>query len=321
MRQPGLTVEKKKDYRLVRVAVCGGEDCWFGQSLTDMAGKAPDAAKKNAVKSDAAKADAIKADAAERDGGKPGDAVRIWRWLWRVAGRQRRRRKQEKRRQQEEQQEEQQRRQQAEERSRLVRRQLAELAEAILAQTGELDTCACVYAGGADRLLKGNGRLARLWESVWDMQEFADYRTLRWAGCLLPYVTHCRFVVLGTASCAPEIIKGCARRMKSLRWIVRERDCDEGLQEFVEEFYEDYGLAATLQTVEGRNGFRTLCMETTEPVCVLDFTEEVKFFWGGLEQDSVWLDFASLEEKEKRMRCLAPGIRYYSLKKLWSSGE
>ncbi len=254
---------------------------------------------------------------AEPDGTKRNGAVwlgivRLWRkvHLWKSEGRQRYREKQEKLCRQ----------QCMEERFELVERQLRELAEAIQAETEELDTCTCVYAEGADRFLKGNGILARMWENVWDIREFTDYKAFRWAGCLLPYVSHFRFVVLGTADCAPEIIKSCARRMKSLRWIVRERDCDEGLQEFVEEFYEDYGLAVALQTVEGRNGFRRLCIETVEPVCVLDFTEEVKFFWGGIKSDSVWLDFSSQEEKERRMRRLAPGIRYYSLKKLWSSG-
>lgn len=313
LQQPVLTIEKKKGYRLVRVAVCGGEDCWFGQSLTETPEKPeaePDAPIVRAAESGIAGRPSKSRAGQDGKDRKAGTLTRLWESLCLRRSEDRRRRR--------EKQEALRRQKYMEEKLQLVERQLTELTEEIWAQTEELDTCSCVYAGGADRLLQGNGMLAQLWKNVWDVREFVDYRTFRWASYLLPYVSHFRFVVLGTAPCAQELIKSCARRMKSLRWIVRERDCEEELLEFVEEFYEDYGLAATLQTVEGRNGFRGLCMETVEPVCVLDFTEEVRFFWGGLEPDSVWLDFSSLEEKERRMERLAPSIRYYSLKKLWS---
>lgn len=211
------------------------------------------------------------------------------------------------------------RRQQYETAVELLEGAMGSIVRTALKGVGELDFCACVYGSGVRKLLLGETPLAVHWNKAWTVPEFADYREYRWGVELLPYVTCSRLVVLGVVPDIPLILKSCARKMKSLRWILPERDYGEAVQAFIEDFYEDYGLAISVQTVTGRNAFRTLCLESVEPVCILDFTDETKFFFGGLEPGSVWLDFLSVEEKAKRLERLAKNVSYYSLKRLWTN--
>ncbi len=211
------------------------------------------------------------------------------------------------------------RRQQYETSVELLERAIGSLMRTAVKGVGELDFCACVYGSGMRKLLLEGTPLAVHWNKAWTVPEFTDYRAYRWSAELLTYATCSRFVVLGVAPDIPLILKSCARRMKSLRWILQEKDYDEKAKEFIEDFYEDYGLVISVQTVAGRNAFRALCLESVEPVCILDFTDETKFFFGGLEPGSVWLDFLSAEEKAKRLERLAKKVSYYSLKRLWAN--
>lgn len=280
-------MENCRDYRLIRVGLNGKENNWFGQSLEPFA-----------------------AEPRHQEGtGEKRKRVFILDWL---LGR-REERKEQKRLERERLAQQ----RCYEERLEALEGELKELAASILAGTEEWDDCACIYMDGMRPMLCGDGVLAGLWKKSWNVREFVDYKEFRWASLLLPYAAHFNYVFLGTAPCIRQIAEACARNMKSLRWILREKELTEEVQEFVEDFYDEYGLAVILQTVAGRNGYRTLCLEAIKPVCVLDFTEETKLFWGGLADESVWLDFASLEEKERRVERLAPGIAYLSLKKLW----
>lgn len=307
-----LSVTREKGYQLIRVSICGGEGSWFGRpipALPEPVGE--DAGQRAGAEREAA---AGQADVAgKREIPERIDAARrkkhfLAGLIFRCKERKRKR---------EEAQEWERQRESYEEAVCRLEQELQCLSEEILSKTQEPEDCACVYTDGAKAMLAGEGLLARLWKNCWPAPEFVDYKAYRWVEFLLPYAAHADFVLLGTAPCVPETVKACARGMRSLRWILREKDCGEEVQDFVEEFYEEYGLAIIVQTVAGRNGFRSLCLEAAKPVSVLDFTDEVKFFWGGLASGSVWLDFASLEEKGKRMERLAPGISYFSMKKLW----
>lgn len=307
--KPQLTVTREKGYRLIRVGICGGENSWFGRSVPAL----PEAAEEADGRRDAAGNGAGSRDGAE--GGIPGRADGFRRRKRFPAGLILRRRERKRRR--EEARERERQRKSHEEAVRALEQELRDLSEEILSKTKEPEDCVCVYTDGAKAVLAGGGILAKLWKNCWQMQELADYRTYGWVEPLLPYAVHPDYVLLGTAPCVPEAVRASARGMRSLRWILREKDCGGEEQDFVEEFYEEYGLAIIVQTVQGRNGFRSLCLEAAKPVCVLDFTDEVKFFWGGLAPGSVWLDFSSQEEKGRRMERLAPGISYFSMKKLW----
>lgn len=315
LTRPLLTITEEKGYRLIRVGINGGESSWFGRPIPmppeAVGGREAAGERKNAGRRSAAGEGKTlgKGDNTEQVGGTL-RKENLWKKLFFFCRARMRRREetQERKRQQE----------RYEKAARVLEEEAGELVEAILSKTEALDDCGCVYMDGVRPLLTGEGLVAGVWKKRWVMPEFADYRAYKWVAFLLPYAAHADFVLLGTASCIPETVKACARSMKSLRWILREEDYDEEAQDFIEDFYEEYGLAIMVQTVTGRNGFRSLCLEAARPVCVFDFTDEVKFFWGGLVSGSVWLDFASLEEKQRRLERMAPGIAYFSMKKLWS---
>lgn len=182
--------------------------------------------------------------------------------------------------------------------------------------------CRCVYADVVQKCLTDPGTdetrlLPLLWRQYWQFPEFSAYLQPRWMEILLGNVRLHRFVVLGCADSTPSAILHCAGRMKSLRWFLQERDCGQELQDFVEEFYGEYGLAVDLQPLEGERVFSRLLLETVEPVCVLDFTGESRIPVGGLAQGSMWIDFCSLEEKARRILEREEGISYFSLKEIW----
>lgn len=193
---------------------------------------------------------------------------------------------------------------------------LAEEIPQAMEQAGATGETSCVYEGELD-FLSGEEGLAGTWRRFWNIPEFQDYREFRWVEPLLRSAGGPHFILLGTAACVPQLLQNRARRMKSLRWYLWEEDCTGEIQEFAEDFYIEYGLAAALMPLTEKNSFRRLRLETKEPVCVLDFTEEEKIFGGGLAPGSVWLDFASLEEKGRRLGRQASGVRYDSMKQRW----
>lgn len=159
--------------------------------------------------------------------------------------------------------------------------------------------------------------LPQLWQQYWRIPEFDAYLQPRWVEPLLENAVLHHFVVLGYAECTPGVILRCARRMKSLRWILQERDCTEGIQDFVDDFYGDYGLAVTLQPLEGGRAFARMLLVSKDPVCVLDFTGEPHISPGGIAKGSIWIDFRSVEEKARRVLERQEGISYFSLKEIW----
>lgn len=191
--------------------------------------------------------------------------------------------------------------------------------------------CLCVYGDAVRKSLlfpEDYGRedlndavplywLPQLWRQYWQLPEFDAFFHPQWVELLLENARLHHFVVLGSASCTPAVILHCASRMKSLRWILRSQDCTEELQDFVEEFYEEYGLAATLQPLEGSKVFAKLLLVSKDPVCILDFTGEPHIPPGGVAQGSIWIDFLSVEDKARRITERGEGISYFSLKEIW----
>lgn len=215
-----------------------------------------------------------------------------------------------------------------------IQRFLAELGTSV----DDRYECRCVYADSVKSCLvlpegRGQGRreadsrktddiaadcwLPALWQQSFPFPEFSAYLQPQWVECLLENARLHHYVVLGTAHSVSTAILHCASRMKSLRWFLQESDCGQEVQDFVEDFYEEYGLAVTLQPLEGERAFSRLLLETLEPVCVLDFTGESRIPAGGLARGSVWLDFCSVEEKARRMMEKGDGVSYFSIKEIW----
>lgn len=202
--------------------------------------------------------------------------------------------------------------------------ELCRFQEKLLWGVSELDDCFCIYGEAVRELLledKGEFSVSALWKKHWHIPEFVDYRRGEWARQLCGYGKGSEFVVLGTAPVLPVLIQDRERQMRSLRCIFREQEETEELQGFFEEWYEESGLAVEVHVLPRSRGYAGVCLEASNPVCVWDFTGEEKLFAGGLAPGSVWLDFNSMEEKEKRLKRLWPEIQYVSLKKVWREGR
>lgn len=163
--------------------------------------------------------------------------------------------------------------------------------------------------------------LRELWNRHFDIEEFRDYTQRFWADCLLSYARLCHYVVLGTAPCVYEIIEERARGMKSLRWLLLERDCDQRLQDFVEDFYTEYGLAIELRTFECMEAFRRVRPLCSRPSDIIDFTGDVRFFMTEAAAGSVWLDMLSSDEKKYRLQGSGTEVEYISLKEEWKRAK
>lgn len=182
----------------------------------------------------------------------------------------------------------------------------------------------CVYDRAVREVLSGDNPVAELWRREWKTEEFKGYTELRWIQPLTSHITGPHFIVLGTASCIPQLLQQCADRMKSLRWIVEEAYMQthrEELEDFAENFYQEQGLAVTIEQVQGRHGFERMQLFCREPVNILDFTGEDKVAAGWAAEGSIWLDLWSSEEKCRRMVQRNAGIHYFSLREKWRQAQ
>lgn len=165
-----------------------------------------------------------------------------------------------------------------------------------------------------------DNRMSALWRSCLKIPEFTGYMKYPWVKILLKNAIHPHFIVLGNANCIQQVLKDCAAGMKSVVWIGEGLFAEEN-EDFLEDFYQEYGLAITVRKADQVKGYRGLFLKSELPVNVLDFTSEGRIFGGELSAKSVWLDFSSSEEKRDRMRRLSPQIRYYSLRKEWDEAQ
>lgn len=207
----------------------------------------------------------------------------------------------------------------------LVRGEMQSFLSELSRLTDDRYDCRCVYGDSVRRCLMASldekHWLASVWQEYWHISEFDDYLLPEWVEPLLAHVGLHHFVVLGTAPCVPMVFSRCVRRMKSLRWFLQEQDYTEEVQDFIEDFYEDCGLAAALHPLEGKRVYTRLLLETTEPVCVLDFTGEPRIPTGGVAEGSIWIDFCSVEEKARRISERGESISYFSLKEIWKRAD
>lgn len=339
--EPELSVQRRSGYCLLRVGINGSGSSWFGRPLPQCPGQKceeqegglrvlPGERRENEERRGGlcALPGGRREDEERKDGLRvlPGGRRENEEWAGGLRGLLKRlkkrkvllrERKEAERQMQEAQRERENQRAAYEAAILALEKDMTELSGAIRRRIMELDTCACVYTADVRPLFAGEGISAAIWERVCGIEEFSGYAGLRWANQLLAYVQHAELVVLGTEACFPQLLVACARRLKSVCWVLPQGEETEEMQEFAEDFYEEYGLAIAIYTIAGRNAFRTLCLEAGEPVCVMDFSRETKIGFNGLPSGSVWLDFASDEEKERRLGRMAPGICYRSLKRLW----
>lgn len=197
---------------------------------------------------------------------------------------------------------------------------ISEMMQELLRYASGLSDCRCVYDKTVRDVLYGDNPVSAIWQSLWRAEEFTGYMELSWVRQLMASAHHPHFVVLGEAPCIPELLQQSAERMKSLRWIVEDTWAeahDEELEDFAESFYQEQGLAVTIERVWGKQGFRKLRLVCREPSNILDFTGEDRISPGETAKGSVWLDMCSSAEKCRWITRRSTGIQYYSLREKW----
>lgn len=132
----------------------------------------------------------------------------------------------------------------------------------------------------------GKRSMAEWWQESWPYPEFRDYYREDYARYLLDKALTLtgkpeRIVVLGFEDFVPRLLRGRLRYTKALRFLVDglfpERKEHGVLEDFLEEVYEEYGLAAACDVVEnGMEARRSAAGGTVgnTPLIVLDFAIE-----------------------------------------------
>lgn len=157
------------------------------------------------------------------------------------------------------------------------------------------------------------------WRQNWVIPEFTDYREAVWVRKLMQNTVPGQYMLLGYADCLPEILCENAARLRSVKWLLPEREYTQKVQQFAEDFYEEYGLVMDIRLLHEE--WVRVRPESVVPVNVLDFTGEEKISACDVADGSIWLDMDSVDGKNRRMETRKPGVSYFSLKKLWKQRQ
>lgn len=155
------------------------------------------------------------------------------------------------------------------------------------------------------------------WRDAWSIPEFDDYSQPLWAEKLLSYGDCPNFLILGQSDCIPRALVANARKLRSVKWYLLQKEYTEEAEAFIDSFYEEYGLVIEVHLLEERKDWWRAGFHCPDPVKVLDFTGEAKTSAYGVAKGSIWLDMNAMDEKSGRMEVRNQGISYFSLKKLW----
>ena len=156
------------------------------------------------------------------------------------------------------------------------------------------------------------------------LPEFDAFDNPKWVRRLLAHAVYADFVVLGDVPCLQQILCELAPRMKTLLWIAPDWTAREQMEDFVEDFYQEYGLAINLHFLLEDVTYARIRIPDRhyrEPLNVLDFTGDKYLPTFTPPEGSVWLDFFSVSEKEKRVEARRLKVEYVSLRKLWRGGR
>lgn len=215
-------------------------------------------------------------------------------------------------------------------RKRQARQELLErqkLIQSLLAELSDLQSDLCVLGGNPQEtycvledFLQDKIDTRLLWEH-WTLPNFGSYRERIWVEELMQYAKGDSFLILGAGDCVEEILEKYGAGMRNVKWVLKPGQYTVAVEEFVDWFYEEFGLAICFELLKENEGWIQFRPNSIEPVNVLDFTGEEKLFAHDVAKGSVWLDMDSLSGKERRIETRCPQITYFSLKKHWKQLE
>lgn len=156
------------------------------------------------------------------------------------------------------------------------------------------------------------------WWDAWKIPEFENYGQPLWVEKIVSQGDFPNLLILGQSYCIWDLLVRNARRLRSVKWYLLQREYTGEAEAFIDSFYEEYGLAIEVHLLDEKKDWCRVCFHCREPVKVLDFTGEEKVSACGVIKGSIWLDMNAMDGKAARMEVRNQGIRYFSLKKLWS---
>ncbi len=160
-----------------------------------------------------------------------------------------------------------------------------------------------------------------LWTQYWMIPEFEEYYELVWVEQLMEEAICDRYVILGFAPCLGKILCQHAKKIRSITWYLQLEQYTQEVENFIEEFFEEYGLAVKVHILEAEEKWIRVRPASQEAVNVLDFSGEEKISACDMAKGSVWLDMDSLDGKWRRIETRNPKITYFSLKKQWKQRQ
>ncbi len=160
------------------------------------------------------------------------------------------------------------------------------------------------------------------WERFWPYPAYGEYHRLEYAEVLFVKAmeklaakqVHC--YVLGYEDFVPQVLAPFLRRIKALTFIIAE-NIPGKLTEYLENLAWEEGLAASLQHLEDKTGYRRLRLECHEETVVLDFTGEEKAAPVNASKSIAWIDMDSKEMKKHRILMNSRETVYFSMKEEW----
>lgn len=159
--------------------------------------------------------------------------------------------------------------------------------------------------------------LTYIWNLNPQMKEFDGYGKLFWCTQFLPDRPAHHFVILGSGEALLPVLEIYVRRMKSLRWYLRERNYSERLMELVDTLCEEWGLTPEIHILNDWVSLQREGLKCPNKSCILDFSKDMYLSAGCVSKGSLWLDVYAVEQKRQQLEQKCPHITYYSLKKTW----
>lgn len=151
--------------------------------------------------------------------------------------------------------------------------------------------------------------------------EFNGYLEEEWVQHMMKYTSLHHFLFLGRVNFMSRLLLPYVKKMKSMRWILPERQYGPAEQALVEDICDRYGLLVEVQLLKQEAEYRSLRLTGNRPLMIVDFSAEEKITASDLPAGSIWLDMGASETKRQRIEERERKIHYFSLKKEWKQPQ
>ncbi len=175
-----------------------------------------------------------------------------------------------------------------------------------------------------DDACKGS-MVARLWYHRLPFQEFTSYIHPFWVEQLVgdEICVHLprHVLIIGRHTGVNWFLRKYAPHLKSINWLLPERDCEQGFEQFLEDFYEEFGLVIGCRTYSDEIMLRRENISGSERTLVFDFAGGENLPAVKLAEGSLWVDLYASESKQRKVQSAYPALTYISLKSKWKQAQ